>query len=199
MELENERIQKEQRATEERKKKEEAASLGKFRSSIKAGDDTSCGPIIEIKKPMVRIALRSEYKGNASDIWLKNSEVFPMGYQCPQGITGSGQEKATTATTPSQDNKGRKIIRGPVGDGVYNNVHIISNTVGVDGSFVSVTNSVIEAPVCIRISGQNSLVSNNDLICRLCVEFTSGALIGHTLTNNRCDGQGTNRSDVFGW
>ena len=98
-----------------------------------------------------------------------------------------------------RDNMGREIVRGPVGSGYYNNVHIISDSVGIQGYSVMVTNSVIEAPVCIRTGGQGATVSNNILMCNLCIEFTDNTLINNTLSNNQCSGQGTNRPDVFGW
>lgn len=93
------------------------------------------------------------------------------------------------------DNMGREIIRGPVGGGYYNNVHIISDSVGIEGSSVTVTNSVIEAPVCIRTGGMGASVSGNTLSCRLCIEFTGSLLMDNTLINNSCAGQLTNRPD----
>ncbi|WP_157656004.1 hypothetical protein [Burkholderia ubonensis] len=98
-----------------------------------------------------------------------------------------------------RDEMGREIIRGPVSGVYFNNVHVISDSVGIRGWSVVVTNSVIEAPVCIRTSGQSSTISNNDLKCDLGIEFTEAALIRNTLTNNRFTGRGTNRPDVLGW
>lgn len=109
-----------------------------------------------------------------------------------------GQQQGRPNEKP-RDKMGKEIIKGPVGSGYYNNVHIISDSVGIQGYSVMVTNSVIEAPVCIRTGGQDVTVSNNILICNLCVEFTDSALINNTLDNNQCLGQGTNRPDVFGW
>ncbi|HFT8004940.1 TPA: hypothetical protein ACU9T0_005907 [Burkholderia cenocepacia] len=98
-----------------------------------------------------------------------------------------------------RDEMGREIIRGPVSGVYFNNVHVISDSIGIRGWSVVVTNSVIEAPVCIRTSGQSSTISNNDLKCDLGIEFTEAALIRNTLTNNRFTGRGTNRPDVLGW
>lgn len=101
------------------------------------------------------------------------------------------------------DGTGRKVINGPVGPGFYSNVRIVSGSVGIDApqdfSVVTVVNSVIEAPVCVRTSGYNTVLRNNELRCGLCVEFVGGALIGNELTNNTCTGRGTNRPDIFGW
>lgn len=108
-------------------------------------------------------------------------------------------QPSSRSNDESLDSEGRQIIRGTVGSGRYNNVHIISDTVGIEGYSVTVTNSVIEAPVCIRTGGYGALVSNNLLLCDLCIQFTGSSLINNTLTNNRCSGQGTNRPDVMGW
>lgn len=97
------------------------------------------------------------------------------------------------------DKMGREIIKGPLGSGSYNNVHIISDSVGIQGELVMITNSVIEAPLCIRTRGLHSLIENNILICNLCIEFTDRVLIGNRVVYNECSGQGTNRPDVFGW
>ncbi len=97
------------------------------------------------------------------------------------------------------DNAGRRIIRGPVYGGYYARVHIISNSVGIDNDSVSVTNSVIEAPICIRTSGIASSISDNILNCNLCVEFTGTIIMNNSLSGNKCSGKGTNRPDIFDW
>ncbi len=111
------------------------------------------------------------------------------------GEAAKGQEDPNT----QRDGMGRKIIRGPVGSGVYNNVHIISDSVGVQGDSVTVTDSIIEAPVCVRTLGYNTRVINSDLRCNLCIEFTGRVLLNNVLAEIRCAGKGTNRPDVFGW
>lgn len=65
--LEMERLQKE---------------LVQWRSKVKAGDDTFCGPVIEVKWPMIRIALRVQLSGYGNDAWLKAAEVYPPSYGC---------------------------------------------------------------------------------------------------------------------
>lgn len=111
----------------------------------------------------------------------------------------SSTQNQQHGNSEQRDSEGRKIILGPVGSGHYNNVRIISASVGVSGNTVSVTNSVIEAPVCIQTYGDGVRVTNNTLLCDLCIEFTGGMLTNNTLANNRCSGRGTNRPDVFGW
>ncbi|MGU7779384.1 hypothetical protein [Burkholderia sp. PU8-34] len=52
------------------------------------------------------------------------------------------------------DTAGRTILRGPQPAGDYKNVHIISNTYGVseDDGNVHMSESVIDAPYCIKPS-----------------------------------------------
>jgi hypothetical protein len=100
---------------------------------------------------------------------------------------------------PDRDAAGRKILRGPVGDGIYQDVRIVSDSVGIAGRVIVVRTVVIEAPVCIRTPGQGVYVADSLLNCSLCIEFTDSVLINNTLMNNRCSGRGTNRPDVFGW
>lgn len=107
---------------------------------------------------------------------------------------------ATLDTEVKRDVAGLRIVQGPVGPGFYSKVRIVSSTVGVDAyATTTIVDSVIEAPVCVRSTGQHLLVRNNVLKCGLCVEFTGGPLIDNTLSNNRCIGRGTNRPEVFGW
>lgn len=115
--------------------------------------------------------------------------VHPLAIGQQQNVTNEKQ----------RDDMGREVIRGPVGSGYYDNVRIISDSVGIQGDSVTVTNSVIEAPVCVRTSGLGTTLRNNILMCNLCIEFTDSVLINNTLIDNHCSGQGTNRPDVFGW
>ncbi|EDM65627.1 MAG: hypothetical protein COA76_00400 [Moritella sp.] len=107
----------------------------------------------------------------------------------------------TTSTNANvmRDSQGLEIIIGPVGEGYYENVHIISSTVGVISSGESIiVNSVIEAPICVRATGINLTIRGSNLYCDLCVQFTGRALINNKFMNNKCEGQFTNRPDVFG-
>lgn len=99
------------------------------------------------------------------------------------------------------DTEGREIVKGPLGVGVYRNIHIISDTVGIISytGAISVEDSVIEAPVCIKTNGYGNTVVNTELRCGLGIEFTSGPFIENTFMNNSFSGQGTSRPDIFGW
>lgn len=97
-----------------------------------------------------------------------------------------------------KDSAGREIIRGPVSSGIYSNVHIISDSIGVNGfGPTMISDSVIEAPICVRSTGQGLSLQNNVLNCDLCVEFMPGALMNNSLISNQCAGRLSNRPDIF--
>jgi hypothetical protein len=98
------------------------------------------------------------------------------------------------------DASGRMILQGPVGSGIYSQVHIVSKSVGVFAVLpTTIVDSVIEAPVCVSTSGRNLTLRGNVLDCALCVEFTEGFVANNTIADNTCTGRGTNRPDVLGW
>lgn len=78
-------IQEEERKLElverEHQRKTETR-LNAWRKSLKIGDDTFCGPVIEVKPPMLKIAVRNQLPGYASEQWLKASEVYPLTSGC---------------------------------------------------------------------------------------------------------------------
>jgi hypothetical protein len=66
----------------ERLAKAEEQHFAKFRNSLKLGNDTHCGPIIEIRGPMIKIAIIAQLRGYPSEAWLKRNQVFPPSYGC---------------------------------------------------------------------------------------------------------------------
>jgi hypothetical protein len=66
----------------------EAKDLKSWRISLKIGSDTFCGPVIDINEVMVKIAVRVQLSGYASEAWLKRGELYPpsMGCQNRNGI-----------------------------------------------------------------------------------------------------------------
>lgn len=110
-------------------------------------------------------------------------------------------DEETNIEKPTHDPQGRKYIQGPVYGGYhYDNVHIISNSVGLHArGTVHITNSVIDAPVCVSSNGIGLNASNNKMNCNLCFEFKGAILMDNRLINNSCSGRGTNRSDAFGF
>lgn len=63
-------------------KRELAAQLNKWRKSLRIGDDTFCGPVIEVRQPMIKIALNAQLPGYGNEAWLKMSEIFPASAGC---------------------------------------------------------------------------------------------------------------------
>ena len=70
-----------QRAKEEAaQRKKEQRQVSSFRKSIKEGDDSNCGPVLEVKSKLIKVAFPVESYGN--EHWVKRNEIFPAGYQC---------------------------------------------------------------------------------------------------------------------
>lgn len=62
------------------KKKEEAqaqAKLATWRKSLRVGDDTFCGPIVELRAPMVKIAITVQLQGYANETWMRIADLYP--------------------------------------------------------------------------------------------------------------------------
>lgn len=77
----NEKTRK-QAETAERNRQAETKRIAEWRKSLQLGADTFCGPVIEMRAPMVKIAVRVQLQGFASEMWLKFGEVFPPEYGC---------------------------------------------------------------------------------------------------------------------
>lgn len=80
----DERIRQEKLAVDElhMRQQMEADRLSKFRKNLKLGDDTFCGPVIDMRGPMVKVAVNAPLQGYASEIWLKSSEIYSPEYGC---------------------------------------------------------------------------------------------------------------------
>jgi len=81
--LEEKRLRalEEQRIREQRAAKEEARLIA-WRKTLSIGSDTFCGPVIELRSPMVKIAVNAQLAGFGSEAWLKAPQVFPPEYGC---------------------------------------------------------------------------------------------------------------------
>lgn len=53
------------------------AKLEAWRRSLKVGVDTYCGPIIEARPPMYKLAIIVPLQGYPSEVWAKAAELFP--------------------------------------------------------------------------------------------------------------------------
>lgn len=81
--LKKEKIEREEIARqEELELKRVSKKLDQWRATLKNGDDTFCGPVIETSGAMVRLSLRVQLPGYANDLWLKRSEVYPQVAGC---------------------------------------------------------------------------------------------------------------------
>lgn len=58
-----------------------------FRQSLKLGDKTNCGPIIEVKGPLVKIYFPVQNYGN--EHWLEIEKIYPAGVANCQFINGT--------------------------------------------------------------------------------------------------------------
>ena len=100
--------------------------------------------------------------------------------------------------TEGYDTQGRRIVRGPIQSSNVNNLRIVSDSVGIVSNVgVTVSNSVIEAPVCMSVPSVGNLVTNNVLNCDLGIEFGPGPLLNNRLFNNQYRGQLSNRPNRF--
>jgi hypothetical protein len=59
-----------------------------FRTSLKDGDETNCGPIIEVKGKLVKVSYAVANYGN--EHWIRRDSIFPSSYDC-QFINGEYQ------------------------------------------------------------------------------------------------------------
>lgn len=53
-----------------------------FRKTLKIGTDTFCGPVIELRRPMVKIAVNVQLQGFGTEAWLKESQIYPAYCGC---------------------------------------------------------------------------------------------------------------------
>jgi len=59
-----------------------ALQLDAWRSRLNIGSDTFCGPVIELRHPMVKIAVNPQIGSLGAEAWLKLPQVFPPEYGC---------------------------------------------------------------------------------------------------------------------
>lgn len=78
---ESARLAKIQRKSDEIEKQYEV-QLVNWRRNLKIGDDTFCGPVVEIRLPMIKIAVSAQLQGYAPEAWLKADQVFPPTLGC---------------------------------------------------------------------------------------------------------------------
>lgn len=84
---ENARLEAERKREEAKLAKEESIrmaaerrQLDSFRKSLKEGDETNCGPVIQTKNKLVQISFAVANYGN--EHWIRRDMIFPSGYGC---------------------------------------------------------------------------------------------------------------------
>jgi hypothetical protein len=118
--------------------------------------------------------------------------------QAPAGEPRRVEEAAALPPELEIDASGRRVIRGPISPAQnLVRVHIVSDSIGVvhDGPLpLTIEDSIISAPICVRTPGDIGLsLFNNDLDCDLGVEFTGHLLLGNAFMDNRVRGVLQNR------
>lgn len=63
-------------------------SRAAWSKNIELGDDTFCGPVIQVNGPMIKIAIRVQLPGYPSEAWLKRTELYPPSVTC-RNINGN--------------------------------------------------------------------------------------------------------------
>lgn len=76
------KLNKERARLEQEENARLAKELTAFRKRLKVGDDTFCGYVIEINRPMVKIALAAQLQGFGSEKWLRIEDVYPSHFGC---------------------------------------------------------------------------------------------------------------------
>lgn len=77
----------EQKVTEENRLRDLEARLPAFRASLKTGDDTNCGLVVEVKQPIAQIQMSSGLQ------WIKVADLLPAGEKCVR----SASSESTTS------------------------------------------------------------------------------------------------------
>ncbi|MCH7344196.1 hypothetical protein LZ017_12500 [Pelomonas sp. CA6] len=67
---------------DERNRQAELKRVAEWRKTLQLGSDTFCGPVIEVRGPMIKIAVRVQLPGFGNEAWLKTHEVYPANYGC---------------------------------------------------------------------------------------------------------------------
>jgi hypothetical protein len=143
----------------------------------------------------------------SSDGWGSESRQFIAGDNDAVRVRASGdgcalllvaraKPRVDSAPAPmaETDGDGRRLIRGPIeANGVLKHVHIISDSIGVvhkGYQRLTIQDSVISAPICVRTPGSVGLtLTNNTLDCDLGVQFETDMLLDNQFIDNRVRGR----------
>lgn len=70
-------LQEKQAAAQQAKEQQQVVA---FRKSISGGDESNCGPIIEVKGKLIKVAVAVANYGN--EHWVRRDEIYPSGWEC---------------------------------------------------------------------------------------------------------------------
>lgn len=69
-------------AAEQQRQQQLAQQLQAWRQTVRVGSNTFCGPVIEVRPPMVKIAIRVPLTGYSNEAWLNVNELYSPNYGC---------------------------------------------------------------------------------------------------------------------
>lgn len=58
----------------------ERQQVAAFRKSVASGDESNCGPVIEVKGKLIKVATAVANYGN--EHWVRRDEIYPSGWEC---------------------------------------------------------------------------------------------------------------------
>jgi hypothetical protein len=64
------------------------AQLNAWRKKLRVGEDTFCGPVIEVRHPMIKIAVSATLSGYNNEVWLKANQVYPPSMAGCRNVNG---------------------------------------------------------------------------------------------------------------
>lgn len=69
-----------ERQRERERKQKEVAKVRSFQKSIKIGDETNCGPVLDVRADLLKVYVPVQGYGN--EHWMRRDTLFPSGYGC---------------------------------------------------------------------------------------------------------------------
>ena len=70
----------EERLAEQKRIDLQEKQVAAFRKSISSGDESNCGPVIEVKGKLVKVAFAVANYGN--EHWVRRDDIYPSGWGC---------------------------------------------------------------------------------------------------------------------
>lgn len=77
---EDARLAEAQAKEDAKRRADKHQQLTSFRKSLSDGGETNCGPVVEVKGKLVKVAYAVANYGN--EHWIRREEIYPSGYGC---------------------------------------------------------------------------------------------------------------------